>query len=84
MIIIFGNGRKEYIEAKGKFKCPNCNFFCIYIVKKTREYFTLFFVSIWPINEKSQPYVECQSCKKKFETSILDQNNYYLDDKPVN
>ena len=24
MFIIFGNGFKTYIEAKGKFNCPNC------------------------------------------------------------
>jgi len=26
MIIIFGNGPKYFVEAEGKFICPNCNF----------------------------------------------------------
>ena len=42
MIIIFGNGYKDYVEAKGKFICPNCNIIQIYEVKTQREFFKLF------------------------------------------
>jgi len=31
MIIIFGNGPKYFVEAEGKFICPNCNFIKKYL-----------------------------------------------------
>tara|TARA_A100001011_G_scaffold385128_1_gene458664 strand:- start:344 stop:598 length:255 start_codon:yes stop_codon:yes gene_type:complete len=79
MIIIFGNGFKEYSEAKGKFVCPNCKITQIYEVKTQREFFKLFFIPIWPISEKSKPVVECKCCMNCFNTNILKKNNYYLD-----
>ena len=83
MIIIFGNGPKYFTEAEGKFICPNCNFIKKYLVKTSKDYFRLFFIPIIPAGEKSQPFVECQHCKSNWHTSVLDQNNYYLDGTPV-
>ena len=83
MIFIFGNGPKYFIEAEGKFICPNCNFIKRYLVKTSTDYFRLFFVPIFPVSKKSKPYVECQHCKNKWYTNVLDQNNYYLDGSPV-
>ena len=83
MIIIFGNGPKYFIEAEGKFICPNCNFIKRYLVKTSKDYFRLFFIPLIPAGEKSQPFVECQHCKSNWHTSVLDQNNYYLDGTPV-
>ena len=83
MFIIFGNGFKTYIEAKGKFNCPNCNKKEIYEVKTQQEYFKLFFISIWPIDKKTPPVVECLFCKDTFNTDILNNNNFYLDGSSV-
>ena len=46
MIVIFGNGVKEFIEADGKFYCPKCKFMQVYNVKTTKNYFQLFFILI--------------------------------------
>ena len=43
MIVIFGNGKKEFKEAEGKFYCPKCKFMKIYNVKTIKDYFQLFF-----------------------------------------
>ena len=83
MFVIFGNGHKEYTEAKGKFYCPSCKLMNIYLVKKKRDFFRIFFIPILPIGEKSQPYVECQKCKTNWDISVLDDNNYYLDGSSV-
>ncbi|MBD1155185.1 zinc-ribbon domain-containing protein [Pelagibacterales bacterium SAG-MED18] len=83
MFIIFGNGFKTYIEAKGKFNCPNCNKKEIYEVKTQQEYFKLFFISIWPIDKKTPPIVECLFCKENFNTDVLKNNNFYLDGSSV-
>ena len=83
MFIIFGNGFKTYIEAKGKFNCPNCNKKEIYEVKTQQEYFKLFFISIWPIDKKTPPIVECVFCRENFYTDVLKNNNFYLDGSSV-
>ena len=89
MLVIFGNNLKEYIEADGKFHCPKCKFMQVYNVKTTKNYFQLFFISLIfisliPIGDKSQPFVECQRCKNHWDTSVLENNNFYLDETPVN
>ncbi|MBC8307495.1 MAG: zinc-ribbon domain-containing protein [Pelagibacterales bacterium] len=63
MIIIFGNAPKYFVEAEGKFICPNCNFIKRYLVKTSKDYFRLFFTPLVPLSKKSQPFVECQHCK---------------------
>ena len=80
LFIYFIYSNHAYAE---KFICPNCNFIKRYLVKTSRDYFRLFFIPIIPVGEKSQPYVECQHCKNNWHTNVLDQNNYYLDGKPV-
>ena len=52
MIVIFGNGPKYFVEAEGKFICPNCNFIKKYLVKTSKDYFRLFFIPLIPIGEK--------------------------------
>ena len=84
MFIVFGNGAKKFVEAEGKFICPKCNFIKRYLVKTSKDYFRLFFIPLIPIGEKSQPFVECQHCKTIWDISVLNDNNYYLDDTPVN
>ena len=46
MFIIFGNSFKTYVEAKGRFNCPNCKRKEIYEVKTQQEYFKLFFIKL--------------------------------------
>ena len=55
----------------------------IYEVKTQQEYFKLFFIPIWPIDKKTQPFVECQLCKDHFNIDILEDNNFYLDGSSV-
>lgn len=39
MIVIFGNSKKEFKDAEGKFFCPKCKFMKIYNVKTNKDYF---------------------------------------------
>ncbi len=82
MFVIFGTGPKEKIEAKGKFVCPNCNVLKNYLVKSSRQFFRLFFIPLIPMGDKTDPGVECQTCKKFYDTNALEDNNYYLDGAP--
>ena len=63
MFVIFGTGPKEKIEAEGKFVCPNCNVLKNYLVKSSRQFFRLFFIPLIPMGDKTDPGVECQTCK---------------------
>ena len=52
MIVIFGNGYKNYIEVKGKFICPNSNLIQINELKTSNEFFKLLYIPILPISKK--------------------------------
>ena len=82
MFIIFGTGSKDKVETRGKFVCPKCSVKTEYTAKSSSQYFTLFFIPIFPIGEKKEPYVECQTCKRTYYTDVLESNNYYLDGSP--
>ena len=82
MIVIFGTGPREKIEAEGKFVCPNCNILKNYQVKTSRQFFRLFFIPLIPMGDKTEPEVECQTCNKFYATDVLESNNYYLDGTP--
>ena len=83
MIVIFGIGPKEKVEAEGKFICPKCNIINRYLVKTSRMYFRLFFIPIIPTEERTEPGVECQNCQRFYDIEVLENNNYYLDGTPV-
>lgn len=82
MFILFGTAPKTKIEANGKFNCPKCIAKTNYLVKSNRSYFTLFFIPIFPIGEKNEPYVECQLCQRTYYTDVLENNNFYEDGRP--
>ena len=83
MIVIFGVGPREKIEAEGKFIFPTRNIINRYLVKTSRLYFWLFFIPIIPPEEKSEPGVKCQNCRGFYHIDVLNNNNYYLDGTPV-
>ena len=80
MIIIFGNGPKYFVEAEGKFVCPECKFIKKYLVKTSKVYFRLFFIPLIPTGEKSQPFVECQHSKNIWNASfkLIINKNFFI------
>ena len=84
MIVIFGVGPREKIEAEGKFIFSKRNIINIYLVKTSRLYFQLFFIPIIPTEEKSEQLgVKCQNCKNFYHIDVLNSNNYHLDGTPI-
>jgi hypothetical protein len=71
-MIIWGSKGKAKKINQGVFFCPNCKVQTQYIHFQMGKYFTLYFIPIFQ-TESFGEYVECQSCKSKFETSILDK-----------
>ncbi len=83
-MLIFGYGPKHTLEAKGQFVCPKCSIKTEYNVKSSRQYFTLFFIPIFPTGKKNEPVVECQTCNRTYYTEVLENNNYNLDGSSFN
>ena len=82
MFILFGTGNKHKVETRGQFVCPKCSIKTEYTAKSSSQYFTLFFIPIFPIGKKSEQLVECQTCKSTYDTDVLKNNDYNLDGSP--
>jgi len=70
MIIIWGwrvIGRKV---GEGTFFCPSCGADRAYVLKRLRNWFTIFWIPIIPLNSKGDA-VRCESCKTMYRTDVL-------------
>jgi len=72
-IIIFGLSGVTLSTGKGTFFCPNCDGRQEYRYKTIRNFFTLYFIPLIPLN-KSGEYVQCKNCGQMFDTSVLEYN----------
>ena len=71
MIIIFGTkGRKIKLD-ENTFFCPSCVSEVTYTRYKVGNYFTLFFIPLFPISKSTQ-LIECQTCHSQYMPSVLD------------
>jgi uncharacterized tellurite resistance protein B-like protein len=73
-MIIFGTrGVKSTIKS-GNFNCPQCEQSTPYRHRKVRNFFTLYFIPLIPLNSAGE-YVECGQCKGTFIPRVLTSNN---------
>lgn len=73
MFFIFGWGHRN-VKNFGQTlvqKCPVCSHTSHYSLVRTRDWFTLFFIPIFPYETKY--YLECPVCKNAFE--LENENN---------
>jgi len=69
-MIIFGTKPRMKTIASGTFFCPKCQTTRDYERKKGKNYFTLYFVPIFPVGDLGE-FVECQTCHLTFNVDIL-------------
>lgn len=69
-MIIFGTQGIHSTIGKGQFGCPQCATSEPYEHKKVTKSIVLFFIPMIPLG-RTGDYVECQSCKGTFDSSIL-------------
>ena len=70
-MIIYGvKGFKSKVSA-GKFYCPQCIQDRVERWYKVRNWFTLYFIPLIPLNIAGQ-YLECQTCLGTFNTDAMD------------
>jgi uncharacterized Zn finger protein len=72
VFIIFGSRGLTSELGRGEFYCPQCVELNVpYRHKSVREWFTLYFIPIFPIGGKTT-YIECEECRGTFKESVLD------------
>ncbi len=72
-MIIWGSRSKAHTTEMGRFYCPECDGYRQYELKNAKQYFTLYFIRIFPTSDLGE-YVECCSCKSTFKKSVLDHD----------
>ncbi|MBS7332483.1 MAG: zinc-ribbon domain-containing protein [Weeksellaceae bacterium] len=73
MIFIGGITERSKTIEEGFFQCPICQQQRQYIHREFRNYISLFFIPIIPIN-KTGENITCKYCKTNMPVSVLEQN----------
>mgnify|MGYP005841535703 CR=1 FL=1 len=71
-MIIFGTHPKTKTVDSGQFYCPQCQAVRPYERKSARQYFTLYFIPVFPVTQPVE-FVECQHCGMTFPPAVLDR-----------
>jgi hypothetical protein len=69
-MIIFGTKPRMKTIGSGTFYCPRCQTNRQYELKQGKNYFTLYFVPIFPVGDLGE-LVECQTCHMTFKSDVL-------------
>ena len=74
LLTLFGTKDRRRVEARGQFICPKCGVERDYEVISRREWFTMFFIPIFPTanDEGKEYFVECRMCKRTYDTDVLE------------
>src|SRR5690349_11592493 len=72
-MIIWGRRGITSTQTAGQFFCPQCQAWSQYEKKMVRNFFTLYFIPIIPLDKVGE-YVECAACRGQFRTEVLDFN----------
>jgi Fe-S cluster assembly iron-binding protein IscA len=69
-MIIFGHCTSERRETGGAFACPKCQTESTYSMRRTYNYFSLYFIPVWRLDLVAEG-VECNSCRGLFPVTVL-------------
>ena len=74
LLIFLGTKDRQKVERVGRFGCPKCGVERDYEVIGLREWFTLFFIPIFPTanNEGREDFVECTTCRSTYDIDVLE------------
>ncbi|MFZ4815906.1 MAG: zinc-ribbon domain-containing protein [Phototrophicaceae bacterium] len=70
MFILLGTRNRITKMEEGKFHCPNCKAERAYHRNRVRQWFTAYFIPIFPI-AAPQEFIECQTCHMAFLPDAL-------------
>jgi hypothetical protein len=69
-MLILGTTRLTFTKSKGTFHCPQCTKEQAYRHRSVRNFFTVYFIPLIPLNQEGE-YVECAQCRGRFEPSVV-------------
>jgi hypothetical protein len=72
LFIIFGTKVKTEIVGEGEFFCPSCQTQRKYVRKRGKNYFSLYFIALFPLSEAGE-FIECQHCGRSYNPDVLKQ-----------
>jgi hypothetical protein len=72
MFILFGTKGRAIETDNGEFNYPNCNIKQEYGKKYVQDWFTLFFIPIFPIKWKKNDHIECKKCESIYHVNVID------------
>ncbi|MBE1537971.1 hypothetical protein [Actinomadura algeriensis] len=70
-MIIFGWRVVFFTLGKGVFHCPQCGGDREYRKRQGRNFFTLFFIPVLPLNKTGGEIVECGTCRGRWTPGVL-------------
>ena len=71
-MIFFGTkGRSIKIDS-GKFHCPSCKVEKEYEKKYVQDWFTLYFIPVFPIGSKKNEHIKCTEWKDNYHLDVID------------
>ena len=72
LFIVFGTKTKTEDVGGGEFFCPSCQTKRKFTRKRAKNYFALYFVALFPLNEAGE-FIECQHCGRSYNPEVLKQ-----------
>jgi len=69
-MIIFGTRARYRTISSGEFFCPHCQRPREYAHRRGKNYFSLYFVPIFPLGDGGE-FIECQSCGMSYNLDVL-------------
>jgi hypothetical protein len=69
-MILWGTTNLKSSIEQGEFNCPQCQAVSPYTLKKSTEYFTIYFIPVIPLGVRGK-FVECNQCRGAFTEAIL-------------
>lgn len=69
-MIVWGRSISNKVVATGQFYCPSCGQERTYALRQDQKWGTIYWIPLIPL-EKSEPYVECASCRKTYPQTAL-------------
>jgi hypothetical protein len=70
-MIIIGSTQLTFTTDTGTFRCPNCNELSTYRRRKKREFLTIYFIPLIPLQTVGE-YIECAACREALEPAVLE------------
>ena len=82
-MIIFGTKGRSIKMDSGEFNCPNCNKKMTYDKKCVQDWFTLYWIPIFPVGSKGNEHIECETCSNTYHLDVIDYQPTGLSDEEM-